>query len=151
MPAVQALLKQTWVETYAPIYGDEEASRLSAEWHSIDALSAQLERPKSEFILADSGTELGGMAYASRMGDNRVKIHQLYVAGFHKGAGIGSQLLEEVFDSFFDAQQFELEVATANQQAIIFYQAKGFTKTGETANCGTDDSGLAAFEMIYQR
>lgn len=129
------------------LYGAEEAQRLSAEWHSIEALEAQLKRPNSEFIIADNGTELGGMAYASQIDDKSVQLHQLYVAVSAKGQGLGSDLLAEIEESFFDANKFSLEVAPENVGAIAFYKAKGFFESGTTQNCGQDSSGIPALIM----
>ena len=151
LPAVQILLKQAWRDTYVSLYGEEETQRLSAEWHSIEALEAQLKRPNSEFVIADNGAEIGGMAYASQSADQSVKLHQLYVVQASKGKGLGSDLLAEIEESFFDAPSFSLEVAPENVTAIAFYKAKGFVESGSTQNCGQESSGVPALIMTKTR
>jgi hypothetical protein len=70
LEAVSALLRQTW---QAPHGGDPG----SAEWHSPAALKANLARPVSEFIVADDGRQIGGMAYALVTEKDAVSLLQL--------------------------------------------------------------------------
>jgi len=43
----------------------------------------------------------------------------------------------------------QLEVEPRNEAALSFYEAHGFRKIGETANCGDGQSGIAA--MILEK
>ncbi|MEI2385011.1 GNAT family N-acetyltransferase [Breoghania sp. JC706] len=150
LPAIARLLAETWHDTYDRLYGAEKVDEIVAAWHSVTALEARLNRPHSEFVVADDGTRLGGMAYAARSTEHekRVMLYQLYVSPDCQGKGIGTALLEEVNGAFPDATILRLEVAPANAKAVGFYQAHGFEKVGETSDCG-GDSGLPA--DIYER
>ncbi len=149
LPAVSELLGLSWHETYDAIYGFERVDEITADWHSIASLKDNLTRPNSEFIVADDGEALGGMAFAcSNTDDNTIMLHQIYVHPDKLGQGIGSMLLDEVVDCFPDARGVRLEVESANEYAIAFYKAKGFEQKGETANCGKADSGIPA--MIFE-
>lgn len=151
LSAVQAVLKQAWQDTYTPLYGAEETRVLSDQWHTIQALEAQLKQPNAEFIIADNGIEIGGMAYASQAADKIVHLHQLYVAKHAQGQGLGGDLLTEIEESFFDAPKFSLEVAPENEAAIAFYHAKGFEKSGTTKDCGKKGSGVPALILTKTR
>ena len=150
LKAVQALLAETWHATYDSIYGEARVNEIIAEWHSMAALEAQLETPLSEFLVADDGTQIGGVAYATAIGDGKtVMLRQLYVRPDSQGRSIGGLLLDEIEGCFPDADKVRLEVEEANAKAVAFYLAQGFAKVGQTPSCGRPDSGITA--DIYER
>ncbi|MBA3447746.1 MAG: GNAT family N-acetyltransferase [Pseudaminobacter sp.] len=148
LPAVRELLVATWRATYDSIYGAERVKDITDDWHSIASLKARLARPNSEFLVADDGKRIGGMAYAAATTDPKiVLLHQLYVNPSFQRAGLGRMLLAEVEDSFPDARTVRLEVEAANAPALAFYRRNGFVQAGETANCGGPTSGIPAMVM----
>jgi len=145
---VRALLVETWHATYDSIYGTARVTAINDDWHSMASLTARLTRQNSEFLVADSGQELGGMAFAVADDDGKVlTLNHLYVRPQHQGKGIGGMLLDEILTSFPDAESVRLEVEEANKRAIAFYQAYGFNHAGRTANCGGGQSGIPALVM----
>ncbi len=66
MKAVSVLLGETWHATYDAFYGAERVSAITADWHSPAALARQMARPDGEFLVADDGRRIGGMAFAPR-------------------------------------------------------------------------------------
>lgn len=134
--AVRRLLAETWHATYDGLYGTEQVDEITAEWHSSAALKARLKRPNAEFLVADDGNQLGGMAFAAADGDVAT-LHQLYVLPAFQRQGIGTALLTEIEDSFFEAKTLRLEVEDANRPAIAFYLRHGFTRTRQAAAIGT--------------
>jgi ribosomal protein S18 acetylase RimI-like enzyme len=150
LQAVRDLLIETWHATYDEIYGRDRVAAITDEWHSLPSLRRRLDQPNGEFLVADDGKQLGGVAYASAdaMGKT-VKLNQLYVRPAFQGQGIGGLLLDEIIESFPDATLFRLEVEGANGRAIGFYVAQGFEQTGRTSNCGAEDSGIPA--LIFER
>ena len=147
LAAVKALLLASWHDTYDATYGADKVRQITDEWHSLGALNANLNKPWSEFLVADSGAALHGMAFASQTSEDYTMIHQLYVAPDALGQGIGSQLLQEVFEAFPEAKSFRLEVDEANEKAIGFYKHFGFAEVSRTANCGADGSNMPAIVM----
>lgn len=148
--AVRALLVEAWHAAYDDIYGADRVTEITDDWHSVASLKRQLVAPHSEFLVADDGKIIGGMAFASTGADGKtIMLHQLYVRPSHQGRGIGGMLLDEIIDSFHDSERIRLEVEEANASAIAFYRVQGFVETGRTANCGKDQSGIPAlvFEM----
>ena len=145
LPAIRALLIETWHATYDHIYGAERVTAITDDWHSILSLKARLTGPNSEFLVADDGKTISGMAFATAVEDGKtVMLHQLYVAPARQGAGLGVVLLREIEESFPDAHLVRLEVEEANAGAVGFYRAHGFTEAGRTANCGGGQSGIPA-------
>jgi ribosomal protein S18 acetylase RimI-like enzyme len=150
LQAVRGLLVETWHATYDSIYGAERVAAITDDWHSLPSLKRRLDQPNSEFLVADDGTQLGGMAYAAADAEGTsVTLRQLYVRPSFQGRGIGGMLLDEIIESFPDATLFRLEVEEANAKAIGFYVSQGFEQAGRTANCGAEGSGIPA--LIFER
>ncbi|WP_048648790.1 GNAT family N-acetyltransferase [Nitratireductor soli] len=150
LPAVRALLIETWHDTYDSLYGAARVAEITDAWHSIAALETRLAKPNCEFVVADSGEEIGGMAFAEALDAGKtVMLHQLYVRPQRQGRGIGVALLDEMEACFPDACQIRLEVEEANGKALAFYDAHGFAQIGRTENCGEGGSGIPA--LIYEK
>lgn len=146
---VSDLLREAWHRTYDDIYGRERVREITTSWHSVEALSENLARPRSEFVVADSKNGIAGMAYASMLDEHALMLHQLYVHPARQGQGTGALLLHEVCGCFPEAQTTRLEVERANTGAVKFYERHGFVRAGTTGNCGKPDSGIEA--LIYER
>lgn len=150
LAAVRALLIETWHATYDPIYGAERVTAITNDWHSMASLERRLKRPHSEFLVADDGDVIAGMAFAAADTTGKaVMLHQLYVLPRFQGHGIGGMLLDEIMGCFPDAELIRLEVEAANTRAIAFYEAAGFARSGHTGECGVAGSGIPA--LIYER
>jgi ribosomal protein S18 acetylase RimI-like enzyme len=150
LKAVRDLLVETWHATYDGIYGVDRVTAITDDWHSIASLKRRLGQPNAEFLLADDGKELGGMAYAAAdAAGTSVMLHQLYVRPKFQGRGVGGMLLDEIIESFPDATLFRLEVEEANAKAIGFYESQGFVQSGRTSNCGAEQSGIPA--LLFER
>ena len=150
LPAIRRLLVETWHATCDAIYGPAKVTEITDDWHSLSVLKASLERPFSEFVVADDGKAIGGMAYADTDSDGKtVMLRQLYVHPSFQGRGIGGMLLDEVLNAFADAESARLEVEAQNMSAIDFYRAFGFVEVGRTDNCGTSQSDIPA--LIFER
>ncbi|WP_018239440.1 GNAT family N-acetyltransferase [Ensifer sp. BR816] len=143
---VRALLAETWHATYDTFYGAEKVEELTANWHSMNALRARLQRKNAEFVVADNGGEIAGMGFAA-MSDTLKKtviLHQLYVLPKYQRQGIGRDMFAELETCFPDAERMRLEVEPENLRALAFYHAHGFSEVGRTGNCGDEQSGIPA-------
>jgi ribosomal protein S18 acetylase RimI-like enzyme len=135
LDAVRTLLVETWHATYDAIYGTAKVTEITDEWHSIASLRSRLTRPNSEFLVADDGKRIGGMAFAAATADAKViLLNQLYVHPDCQRRGIGQALLDEVEASFPEAQTLRVEVEEANGGAIAFYRSKGFLFVSSAAD-----------------
>lgn len=128
--AIRSLLVETWHATYDAIYGAARVTEITDTWHSIPSLRERLTMPNSEFLVADDGKEIGGVAFgvADESGST-VILRQLYVLPRHQGRGIGGLLLDEIMESFPEARRIRLEVEPANARAVAFYLSHGFTES----------------------
>ncbi|MCY0146548.1 GNAT family N-acetyltransferase [Hoeflea sp. G2-23] len=143
--AIREVLAETWRATYALFYGAAKVEEIIADWHSEAAVKAALSRPDGEYLVADDGKMIGGVAFASKSADgNTITLHQLYVRPKCQGFGIGRDLFAEIESCFPGAQKLTLEVDPGNEPAIGFYRAHGMVEAGRTDNCGKDQSGIPA-------
>ena len=129
LDAVKRLLAETWHATYDPIIGADKVDEITAMWHSPEALGSRLSAPNSEFLVADTGSGITGMAFASQDG-KVIDLQQLYVSPQYQGSGIGTNLIGELLSCFINAQTMRVQVASANAGAVGFYTACGFASDG---------------------
>lgn len=146
LPRVREILDETWHSTYDEIYGVERVNEIVEDWHSHENLKQKLTQPNSEFLVADNGEIVGGMAFATQT-EKTINLHQLYVHPDFHGGKTGLHLLIEIENSFLDAETVSLEVEEKNEKAVAFYKKYGFAITGETQNCGAEGSGIPALVM----
>jgi ribosomal protein S18 acetylase RimI-like enzyme len=144
---VQALLRRAWHAAYDAIHGDAKIEMMTQDWHSLANLTANLVRPWSEFLVADTGDALFGMAYARQSSEDFVMVAQLYVDPAHTGQGIGAQLIDECVQAFPQAKAFRLEVDAQNSGAVRFYQRYGFKEISRIEDCRQDGSNMPAIVM----
>lgn len=149
LDAIRAVLVETWHATYDAIYGAAKVTEITDEWHSIVSLKARLTKPNSDFLVADDGKRIGGVAFAEGIdGGKTVVLRQLYVLPSLQGRGIGGMLLDEIIESFPEANAIRLEVEAQNTRAIAFYEANGFVRSG-AAGERTGASGEPT--LVYRR
>jgi ribosomal protein S18 acetylase RimI-like enzyme len=147
LAAVRTLLVETWHATYDTIYGAAKVTEITDEWHSIASLRSRLTRPNSEFLVADDGKRIGGMAFAAATADAKIiLLNQLYVHPDCQRRGIGQALLDEVEASFPEARTLRVEVEEANGGAIAFYRSKGFLPVTSEESRDTSRPTTLSFE-----
>lgn len=144
LKVVSALLSTTFHATYDRFYGAEKVAELDAAWNGVPALKTLLARPHSEFLVADDGKRIGGMAFAAMDGEKIVHLRKLYVLPVHQGQGIGRDLFAEIETCFPEATRMRVEVEPENEAALAFYAAHGLHAVGRTENCGAGNSGIPA-------
>ena len=138
LETVSSLLGRTWHATYDGLYGNDEVAKLTSSWHSVEALQNQLKAPHSEFLVADTGEAIVGMAYARTTHEDTAHLFQLYVDPPAQGTGLGRALLEELMGCFPAARGMVLEVADRNEKAIGFYTHHGFVEADRNSENGIE-------------
>ncbi len=147
---VQKLLHTTWHATYDSIHGPEKVDEICDKWHSLDAIKSKMEGRFSEYVVADNGTEIGGVGFAIAPDKAGIaQLSQLYVLPELQGQGIGTDLLGEIEQSFLDVKAMRIEVDPKNEQAIAFYKAHGYAQIGETSDCGGGGDNMPA--LIFEK
>jgi ribosomal protein S18 acetylase RimI-like enzyme len=146
VPAVRALLVETWHATYDRIYGPAKVTEITDSWHSLPALSREVGAPRASFLLAERDGRTLATSFAHLQDDGCVLLRRLYVAPAAQAQGIGQALLERTLSRFPDARCARLEVEPENEGAIRFYERNGFRSVQAAGSCcGRAD--LAAVTM----
>lgn len=147
--AIRALLEETFHASYDGFYGREKVAHMVAAWHSVAAIRARILKRDGEFLVADSGKEIGGIGYAAaypKMAKTAM-LHQLYVKPSVQNEGVGRDIFAELETCFPDAEIMRVEVALQNTRAILFYQRLGFAEVDRMEEWGAPNSGLPAVIM----
>jgi GNAT superfamily N-acetyltransferase len=132
-PAIRAMLRATWVHTYAPIMGEAEALADARRLFRANIFKSVYQAVKwrllglhvAELVAAVDEVVIGHAGYSIET-DGHVVLWMLYVAPDFQGYGIGSQLLEAIEASAPDAKSIRLEVLQGNTPAIAWYRRRGF-------------------------
>jgi ribosomal protein S18 acetylase RimI-like enzyme len=141
---VRALLVESFHTAYDRFYGEAKVNELIAHLFSPVALKARLAKKNAEFVVADSGKDIGAVGYAV-MSEDMAKtaiLHLLYVRPALQRQGIGRDMFAELETCFPDAEIMRLEVEPKNQEAIGFYSRLGFSEVGRNENIGPGQSGI---------
>lgn len=145
--AIHAIFADSWRATYSETLGAERIEALIASAHTPEKIAAKIEQSDGEFLVADNGGALGGLAFATRTADgNAVFLHHLHVApGLYRN-GIGRDLFAEIETCFPGARTLALHVDADNHRAIAFYEAHGMAVTAQK-NAEDDEYGIACLVM----
>jgi N-acetylglutamate synthase-like GNAT family acetyltransferase len=146
---IRDLLGETFHDTYDPFYGTDQVKRMVSGWHSANAIRQRIGRKDGEFLVADDGRRIGGIAYAAMYPKmaKTVMLHQLYVRPSCQNEGIGRDLFAEIETCFPDAEIMRAEVALPNVRAMSFYERLGFSEVDRMEEWGAPNSGLPAVIM----
>jgi ribosomal protein S18 acetylase RimI-like enzyme len=122
IPALQTILRRSWLATWAPALEWETVRRFAAN----DPAGKYAEDKWREFIVADEGGVLRGMFHIE--GNH---LHAIHLDPAQKRRRIGSALMDEVERRVArDHFEAELEVRTFNTGAIAFYTGRGWAIRG---------------------
>ncbi len=146
---IRVLLGETFHDAYDPFYGSDQVAKMVSGWHSANAIRSRIGKRDGEFLVADDGRKLGGIAYAAMYPKmaKTVMLHQLYVRPACQNEGIGRDLFAEMETCFPDAEIMRVEVALPNVRAMSFYERLGFSEVDRMEEWGAPNSGLPAIIM----
>jgi GNAT superfamily N-acetyltransferase len=140
LSAVRDLLVETWHDTYDAIYGVEQVTAITADWHALPNLATGLGRADHAFLVADLDGDVVGTASATDRGEGLLWLDRLYVRPDRQRAGIGLQLIAAIRRAFPQTDQCRLEVDGRNQRGMSFYRRAGFSDNGDRISYGGVDS-----------
>jgi GNAT superfamily N-acetyltransferase len=119
IPALQTLLRNSWLTVWAPALRFETVRRFAAE----DPAGTYAKDRWRDFIVADEDGTLRGMFHLE--GDHLHAIHLDHTA---KRRGVGTLLMDEAERrAAIDHAEAVLEVLEFNSGAIAFYRQRGWT------------------------
>jgi ribosomal protein S18 acetylase RimI-like enzyme len=131
LPAVRALLVDTWHDTYDVMIGAEKVTDITDRWHSVENLARQLALPETSFLVAEQAGAIIGHAFADARRPPALFLTRLYVHPDRQRGGVGRRLLEAAIARHPAAEIIRLEAKAGNANALAFYRRQGFESIGE--------------------
>ena len=128
---IQRILNLSWFTTYKNIFTENELGILTSKWHKLEKITYQIARNEYTYLVAENNNKLVGVCSAYISEGNVLSIEKLHILPEYKGLGIGSKLLGELINNFKNIKTLVLEVVKNNNNAISFYENKGFVKVKE--------------------
>lgn len=126
IPAVRALLVETWHDTYDPLIGAARVTEITDSWHSVENLTRQLSVADTSFLVAEHDGAIAGHVYANAQKAPVLTIARLYVLPGHQRLGIGKRLMAEAVRRHPGCNVVHLVVETGNTKGLAFYKREGF-------------------------
>lgn len=148
LPAASRLIADAMHATGDEIYGPQAVDLIARTLYSVAALKALIHRPTSEFLVADDGEAIAGVAIAAAaLEDARVvDVLAFFVRPSLQGMGIGGLLLQELEESFFESERIRVEIDERNQRAQSFLTGEGYVPAGQRR-----DETLAATMVTFDK
>ena len=137
--ALAAIGQATFVETFGHLYPPEHLAAFLAEAHGVERAKADLANPAKAVWLVEAGGEVVGYALACPcklphpdVTPACVELDRIYVLAAHRGGGVGSRLIGEVF-AWLERdgpRRIWLGVFSGNLGAQRLYARHGFEVVG---------------------
>jgi ribosomal protein S18 acetylase RimI-like enzyme len=128
--AVREVARAGWTHAYSGIVPEEVQREFLEVAYSEQSLQRRMDR--GVLLVAVLEGEVLGFANLHAGSGDEVELAALYVLPEHHGRGIGTRLLEEGLTRFPRARRCALEVVRENEDALRFYEARGFRTMGES-------------------
>jgi ribosomal protein S18 acetylase RimI-like enzyme len=126
--AIQAVLRETWLDTYSPYMARATLDEVTATWHDLPMLEARLKDPAIFFAVArDGGEGIAGFVTAQRRAEEELFIYRLYVRPDVQHQGLGTALYHATLDAFPGVSRVRLQVVAQNRKGFAFWKKLGFT------------------------
>jgi ribosomal protein S18 acetylase RimI-like enzyme len=138
LPAVRALLVETWHDTYDALLGAERVTEITDAWHSVESVARQLDVPDTSFLVAEEDGEIVGHAFASAQKPPVLAIARLYVRPDRQRRGIGASLIASAMARHRESEIMRLDVEAENVKGLSFYRREGFHEIGRSVTAGID-------------
>jgi diamine N-acetyltransferase len=137
--ALSAIGQATFVETFGHLYPPGDLAAFLAEAHSVERAGSDLADPAKAAWLVEAGDEVVGYALACpcKLPHSEVtpacgELDRIYVLAAHRGGGVGSRLIGEVF-AWLERdgpRRIWLGVCSENAGAQRLYARHGFEVVG---------------------
>ncbi|MFC7155896.1 GNAT family N-acetyltransferase [Halomarina halobia] len=146
VPGIRRIARRGWEAAYGDFLADETVERALAEWYAPAFVRDAVERDGTIYRVAVADGEVVG--YATGRVDDVGRLTSLYVDPDRWGEGIGTRLLEAVFDRLRErgVGRLEVRVLAVNEVGRAFYESRGLEPVAEAE---TDLFGASHREVVY--
>lgn len=134
--------------TYADALGEDIVETAADEWYQDERLADRLDDDGLLYLVLVDDDEVVAFSESELGGDAAAAIEWLHVHPDYRDRGFGVRLLEETESALVEtgANRVEGRVLAANEAGNEFYQAHGYTRSGEHS---VDIAGNAYTEHRY--
>lgn len=139
-PALAALARDTFVETFAHLYDPADLDSFLAEAKTPEALARWIANPSARIMLAEDGDQFAGYCIINLnskldydgKGSRVADLDQLYMLSPWQGQGIAPRLMDWAIGAAREggAEHLILSVWQGNHKAQHFYRKYGFEEAG---------------------
>lgn len=136
---LQTLSTETFRETFQEQNSPEHLSAYIESAYNVEQLKQEITNPSSQFYFIYLDSELAGYlkvntdeAQSEAMDSISLEVERIYVKKKFQKQGIGKHLMDKAMEIAMEQQKQKiwLGVWEDNENAIAFYQKKGFVQTG---------------------
>jgi len=136
---LQEISVDTFNETFKDQNSPEQINTYLEREFNLQQLEKQLANRSSQFFFVYVNDEVAGYlkvntddAQSEKMGDESLEIERIYVKRKYQKHGLGKNLLNKAVEIAIEHKKKKiwLGVWEENEDAIAFYQKKGFVQTG---------------------
>ncbi|MBZ5203052.1 GNAT family N-acetyltransferase [Planomicrobium chinense] len=148
---LQAVSKETFTETFQEQNSPEHLNAYLERAYNLEQLEREIANPSSHFYFVLYGQQVAGYlkintgnAQSEEMGDDSLEVERIYVKKDFQKHGLGKQLLNKAMEMALELNKSKiwLGVWEENDNAIAFYQKKGFVQTGAHSFFMGDDEQI---------
>ncbi|WP_423745536.1 GNAT family N-acetyltransferase (plasmid) [Haladaptatus sp. SPP-AMP-3] len=133
--AIQRVARASWHAAYDDVMGAEAVEETVDSWFAVENVVADVNRDERPFFVAERKGTVVGFVIGIPDGEREAGFHlyRIYVHPDHWGAGVGTRLLDR-FEAELRGQnvmRLQLSAIGPNENAIGFYEARGFERIVE--------------------
>jgi ribosomal protein S18 acetylase RimI-like enzyme len=148
---LQKISVETFTETFKDQNSPEHLNAYLERAYNLDQLAKELANRSSRFFFIYFNEEIAGYlkintgdAQSEKMDDDSLEVERIYIKKKFQKHGLGKHLLNRAVEIATEQQKTKiwLGVWEENQNAIAFYQKKGFVQTGSHSFYMGDDEQI---------
>ncbi len=145
---LQTISTETFRETFEEQNSPEHLNAYLERAYKLDQLTQEIANPTSQFYFVYVDQELAGYlkvntdeAQSETMDGDSLEVERIYVKRKFQKHGLGKHLMNKAMEIALEQQKKKiwLGVWEDNENAIAFYQKKGFIQTGSHSFFMGDD------------
>lgn len=148
---LQAVSKETFTETFQEQNSPEHLNAYLERAYNLEQLECEIANPSSHFYFVLYDQQVAGYlkintgnAQSEEMGEDSLEVERIYVKKDFQKHGLGKKLLNKAMEMALELNKSKvwLGVWEENDNAIAFYQKKGFVQTGAHSFFMGDDEQI---------
>lgn len=148
LPKLQNISITTFTETFQEQNSPEHLQAYLEKAYNFKQLEQEVANPSSQFFFVSVNEEVAGYlkvntddAQTESMGSDFLEVERIYIKKAFQKHGLGKLLMDKAVEIAIEQQKKNiwLGVWENNENALAFYQKKGFIQTGSHSFFMGDD------------